>query len=240
MQTVTKKKRLSKAESDLFKLAESMVGGFSKPSKMPGLSWSIPATKCITGSRLRNIPGSTCAGCYALKGRYVFANVQNALSRRLESFNAFLANGKLKAFAGFLAIGAKHPSSNGNFRFFDSGDLQSVEMLECFAIAATLAPSVKFWLPTRERGIVKAFLMRGNVVPDNLNIRISFPMVGDTLETRESIERQFRDFPNISFSGVDAESETGFSCIAYRQGGKCLECRACWNPNIRFVSYPKH
>lgn len=223
-----------------FKIAESIVGGFSKPSKMPGLSWSIPARDCITGSRLRNIPGSTCSGCYALKGRYVFPNVQKALERRLSAFRTFEASGNLEFFARYIAEGAKHSSSKGYFRFFDSGDLQSVEMLECFAKAAMLAPGISFWLPTRERGIVKAFLMRGNVIPDNLNIRISLPLIGDNPGTRESIIRQFEGISNITFSGVDAEWKGAFSCIAYKQGGKCLECRACWRSDIAFVTYPKH
>ena len=34
--------------------------------------------------------------------------------------------------------------------------------------------------------------------------------------------------------------ETGASCPAPSQGGKCLDCRQCWDPNIKTVSYGKH
>ncbi|QDP54802.1 MAG: hypothetical protein Unbinned5784contig1000_45, partial [Prokaryotic dsDNA virus sp.] len=37
---------------------------------------------------LRKIKGSTCSGCYALKGRYVFPNVAAALTRRLEAWRS--------------------------------------------------------------------------------------------------------------------------------------------------------
>jgi len=32
----------------------------------------------------------------------------------------------------------------------------------------------------------------------------------------------------------------GYECPAYKQGGACLDCRACWNSNIKNVSYKQH
>ena len=60
------------------KEAWTLVGGLSKPSKMPGWSIGIPAKECKTGAKLRLIPNSVCEGCYALKGCYVFKVVQQA------------------------------------------------------------------------------------------------------------------------------------------------------------------
>jgi hypothetical protein len=65
--------------------ALKLVGGLSKPSKMPGWAYGIPAKECKTGKKLQNIEGSTCYGCYALKGCYVFKVVQDAQYRRLNS-----------------------------------------------------------------------------------------------------------------------------------------------------------
>ena len=67
----------------LKKLAKEITGGLSAPSKMPGPSFNLPAAACITGAKLVDVKGSTCSGCYALKGRYRFGNVQAALKRRL-------------------------------------------------------------------------------------------------------------------------------------------------------------
>ena len=69
----------------LKKEANKITGGLSKPSKMPGPAYNLPATQCITGAKLVKIPGSVCHGCYALKGRYRFNNVQQALERRAAS-----------------------------------------------------------------------------------------------------------------------------------------------------------
>ena len=61
--------------------ALKLVGGLSKPSKMPGWAYGIPAKECKTGSKLVKVAGSTCEGCYALKGCYVFKVVQDAQYR---------------------------------------------------------------------------------------------------------------------------------------------------------------
>ena len=66
------------------KEAWALVGGLSKPSKMPGWSIGIPAKECKTGSKLRLIPDSVCNKCYALKGCYVFKVVQEAQYKRQE------------------------------------------------------------------------------------------------------------------------------------------------------------
>ena len=52
------------------KEAKQKTGSLTRTSKMPGLSYSLPAWECKTGSKLRKIKGSVCASCYALKGNY--------------------------------------------------------------------------------------------------------------------------------------------------------------------------
>ena len=104
---------------------ERAVGGLSKPSKMPGHAWSTPAEKCRLGALLRQRDGSVCSGCYALKGRYVFPNVQNALHRRLEIYESDPG-----AWVENMAtlINARSERERW-FRWHDSGDLQSPEHL---------------------------------------------------------------------------------------------------------------
>ncbi len=63
---------------------DNITGTLSKPSKMPGWSYGIPAKECKVGSKLAKIPGTVCHGCYALKGCYVFPNVQ-AASHKLQA-----------------------------------------------------------------------------------------------------------------------------------------------------------
>ena len=104
----------------LKKEARQITGGLSAPSKMPGPAYNLPASMCLTGAKLVQIPGSVCAGCYALKGRYRFNNVQQALERRAASLKH---PDWVKAMVALI-------SGHEYFRWHDSGDIQSVEHLK--------------------------------------------------------------------------------------------------------------
>ena len=68
------------------KEAKKIIVSLSKPDKMPGFAYGIPAAECKTGAKLRLIPNSVCAGCYALKGNYArFPAIVQAQYKRLES-----------------------------------------------------------------------------------------------------------------------------------------------------------
>ena len=95
-----------------------LVGGLSKPGKMPGWSIGIPAKECNTGGKLQNKKGSVCNDCYALKGCYVFKVVQDAQYRRLAAIKAPLW---VEVMA--LLINSKKPDI---FRWHDSGDVQDL------------------------------------------------------------------------------------------------------------------
>ena len=67
--------------------AREYVGGLSRPSKMPGWGYSIPAIYCKMGAILSKIPGAVCRFCYAKKGRYIFPVVQAAMERRFRALD---------------------------------------------------------------------------------------------------------------------------------------------------------
>ena len=186
----------------------------SKPSKMPGFSIGIPAKECKTGAKLRKIKGSVCYGCYALKGCYVFPDVQAAQYKRLKAI-------KKKKWIEAMA----HQINSKKVKFFrwhDSGDVQNLEHLNKIYEVCKLSPTVKHWMPTREAWI-KDHVTRA---PDNLIIRFSMPMVN------QPAAGSWRNTSTVVTSGA--------TCPAPAQGGKCKTCRACWNHNIKNVAYGKH
>ena len=68
------------------KEAKKIIVSLSKPEKMPGYAYGIPAAECKTGSKLRLIPNSVCSDCYALKNNYTrFPAIIQAQYKRLES-----------------------------------------------------------------------------------------------------------------------------------------------------------
>ena len=195
--------------------ALKLVGGLSKPSKMPGWAYGIPARKCKTGSKLVKVKGSTCEGCYALKGCYVFPVVQAAQYKRLDSIDH---PAWVKAMA--MLINSKKTKF---FRWHDSGDVQSVKHLAKIFEVCRRSPDVQHWMPTREAW-VKPYLSRA---PKNLVIRFSMPMVDQ--EAAES-------WPHTS----TVVSGPGRTCPAPDQNNACGSCRACWDPSVRNVAYGKH
>ena len=193
-----------------------ITGGLSKPSKMPGYSYNLPATKCITGSKLVKIPGSVCFGCYALKGRYRFSNVKNAMQRRLDSLTHPLW---VQAMAASIL-----DTKIEFFRWHDSGDLQSLDHLKKIFEVCKLTPSIKHWLPTREASIIGC--ITPDQVPSNLIIRFSAHKVDGKAAT----------FWPWTSTVVTSEK----TCPAAEQGNKCKSCRACWDRNVQNVAYGKH
>ena len=194
--------------------AWKLVGGLSKPGKMPGWSIGIPAKECKTGAKLQKVPGSVCYDCYAMKGCYVFKVVQDAQYRRLK---AIYTAPWVQAMAHL--INSKQPDV---FRWHDSGDVQDLEHLNKIYEVCRLTPSKRHWMPTREAWI-KDHLDRA---PANLVIRFGAPMVDQAAPA---------SWPHTS-TVVTAQA----TCPAPHQGNECKDCRNCWNKEIKNISYGQH
>ena len=196
----------------------------SKPSKMPCHGWSISATRCKTGSKLATVEGSVCAGCYALKGRYRFPNVQNAMDARL-------TQSKRKGWVKAMIETIRREEKSGYFRWFDSGDLQSYRMLCDIVSIAQSLPSILFWLPTKEISLVARYVEEKGPFPSNLNVRLSAYMVD------KAGPHSLAEALGCTVSEVRTSGET---CPAPTQGNQCGDCRACWDKATPTVVYRKH
>lgn len=185
---------------------------------MPGYSYGISAKACHVGSKLVNIPGSTCHSCYALKGHYTGHSVTKAHAKRLAGLShpawvhamVFMINFRKCDF----------------FRWHDSGDLQSLNHLEKIADVAVLCPTVQFWMPTREKAIVHAFQRIHGPLPSNLVVRVSATMIDGPVP--------------IGFANTSTVVTGQATCPAPQQKNNCGACRMCWTPSIPNVSYKVH
>lgn len=218
---------------DTIKQAREVAGPLGFPSKMPGTSYGISAHACVTGTKLAAVPGSVCHGCYALKANYHYPSVAMAHETRLAGIShpawvrAMVMMLKATHKSG---MGRNGPIAKGWHRWHDSGDVQSVEHLAKICEVAAATPNIRHWLPTRELAMVKRYVKQGGVIPGNLTIRVSATMVdGDSSQA----------WPITS--GVhDKLAPKGRACPAPKNDGKCGSCRACWNPNVKHVSYHLH
>ena len=212
------------------KEAQKIMISLGRAGKMPCPTYNTPAKMCKTGARLRKIKGSTCHGCYAFKGNYLYPDVQAGLMRR---FNAFKHHLYVESMVFMI-----NRYCTTHFRWFDSGDLRiikekgkkDVNMLEKIVEICRQTPKIKHCLPTREVKIVKDYLEIYKKFPSNLVVRVSAPMIdGEPLKS-------FRWTSTVHHKS----KAIGHDCPSRFQDNKCNDCRACWDKRVTNVSYHKH
>jgi hypothetical protein len=217
-----------RATSEARRAALDAVGGLGKPSKMPGLSYGLPAAECITGTKLRDVPGSVCAGCYAYgRGHYGHSNVLRTQYARLDVMLADLGAWASDMTQAILASMGDWPEARRYFRWHDSGDLQSTAHLLAIFDVCEATPTVRHWLPTREYAFVRQALAQ-RACPPNLVIRLSAHMV-DGPAPRAGLP-----------TSTVVTQDSGRTCPAPTQGNNCGDCRACWDPLVENVAYHVH
>ena len=207
---------------ETIKEAKTIMISLGNAGKMPCPTYNTPAKMCKTGARLRKIKGSTCHGCYAFRGNYIFPSVQAGLMRR---FNAFNHPRWVEAMSFMI-----NKYCYTHFRWFDSGDLYDISMLEKIVMVCQNTSHIKHWLPTREVKIVKDYLKIHKEFPSNLVVRVSAPMIdGEPLKS-------FRWTSTVHHKS----KAVGHDCPSRFQDNKCNDCRACWDKRVTNVSYHKH
>lgn len=226
-------------------------------TKMPSTTFAISAKACKVGAKLANIEGSTCSRCYALKLQKLRPSVDQGWTNNLLKAEKLIASNPT-LWAKQMAFQIKRGCAKlgiFNHRWFDSGDLQSVEMLHAIVLTANLTPEIDHWLPTREAKIVKLYREKYGIEPANLTIRVSATMIGD---------KPIAGHVNTSTVHRHGDPVHGKECLAYRTNkdsvvidhdtfkamtkaekkkqdfGHCGDCRACWSKDVANISYPLH
>lgn len=200
------------------KQAEVIAGALGAPSKMPGYAYGLSARDCKVGGVLRQIKGSVCSKCYAMKGHYNNANVVASHAKRKAGLQHPL-------WVDALVFMIKYRVSP-HFRWHDSGDLQSLEHLEKIVEVCNQTPGTKHWLPTREAGIVNEYLKAHGDFPENLCVRVSGTMIDGP--------------PPADFNQTSTVVTKDWTCPSSQQQNTCSECRMCWDRNVKNVAYKRH
>lgn len=197
----------------------------SVTSKLDGIkSWSLQALDTCPGSI--GADGSlvdACKGCYATTGNYRFANVK---APRLHNRDDWKNADWVEAMTQAL-------QDSRFFRWFDSGDMYSLELAEKILQVMQRTQGVKHWMPTRMHKFSKfhTVIQAMQALP-NVVVRFSSDSVtGETVQgvTTSTI------IPNAD----DAKANMTV-CRAYENGGKCNGCRVCWNKDTSIVAYVAH
>lgn len=197
----------------------------SKTSKLDGiLSWSLQALDTCPASK--NKDGSlvdACKGCYATTGNYNFPNVKAPRIHNREDFKR----------AEWVSDMVQGLDSSRYFRWFDSGDMFSLELAEKILEVMIKTPWVKHWLPTRMYKFKK------------------FAKVIDKMQALENVVVRFSSdsvtgaaIPGLTTSTIFSEEtqlpKHATICRAYENEGKCSGCRACYSKDVQLIAYKSH
>jgi hypothetical protein len=195
----------------------------SKTSKLDGImSWSLQAIDTCPGSSDGKgglVPA--CQGCYATTGNYRFANVK---APRLFNKEDWQRDDWVDEMVQAL-------DSSRYFRWFDSGDMYSLDLAHKITEVILRTKHCKHWLPTRMhkfdkfKPIIEALNKLDNVV-----VRLSSDSVtGGVIEGL-----------NTSTIFSDTLPDNATECQAYQHEGKCNGCRACYDKSVPVIAYKAH
>jgi len=195
----------------------------SKASKMPCRSWSLEALNTCPGSR--DINGNlvaACQGCYATTGNYRFPNVK---APRVENKSDWKRADWVDDMVSAL-------DNDRYFRWFDSGDMYSLQLAWKIYQVMQLTPWVRHWLPTRMHKFTKfqTVLEMMKALP-NVKVRPS----------SDSVTGAFDDRHGSTIIPDSTSAPDGVEvCKAYENKGKCGDCRKCWDKAISVIAYVAH
>lgn len=195
----------------------------SKTSKLDGiLSWSLQAIDTCPGSVAKGgglVPA--CQGCYATTGNYNFPNVKAPRAFNREDWQR----------PEWVSEMVQALDSSRYFRWFDSGDMYSLDLAKKIYQVMQSTPHCKHWMPTRMHKFskFKPVLERMQSL-DNVSVRYSSDSVTGGLVEGLNTSTIFSDTLPVGAK----------ECEAYKHDGKCNGCRACYDKTVSVIAYKAH
>lgn len=202
-----------------------MAVKISVTSKLDGIkSWSLQALDTCPGSvSHKNELVAACQGCYATTGNYVFRNVREPREHNRRDWQR----------DDWVSDMVRALDGERFFRWFDSGDMYSLDLARKILAVMRDTPHVKHWLPTRMHKFpkFKGTLDKMRALP-NVAVRFSSDSVTGTF---------IKGLHGSTIISAKEAAPAGVKvCEAYEHGGKCSGCRACWDASIPVIAYVAH
>jgi hypothetical protein len=162
-----------------------------------------------------------CQGCYATQGFY---HMPDAISLRKSNKEDWQTDDWVARMIAALVKQKK-------FRWFDSGDLYSVDLAWKIYDVCRATPHVKHWLPTRMHKFEKYFNVLGalSCLP-NVVVRLS----------ADNVEEQIAGKTTSMVIKTHEHRQGVHVCPSSLQEGKCGTCMACWDKDVKVVAYVAH
>lgn len=234
------------------KQSKEIAGNVQKGnSKILGSTFNLPTQYCNVGSKLKQITGSVCSDCYAVKiekgihGKTVLSSELNNYEKwqntvKNDSY-ALWINAMTKQIENIARLKQKKNEKGAMLhRWFSSGDLQGITMLECIVEIAKKTPTIQHWLPTKEKIVVENYIRKYGKFPKNLNVRVSDSMI-DGKQNKENLNYTRSSVLGRKSNKNDSHLK-GYHCpVAFNKDRKsCGDCSACWNKDVSYIIYKQH
>ena len=204
-------------------MTAALYNKISKTSKLGTLSWSLQALETCPGSlSAAGVLVDACSGCYATTGCYNFPDTKKVRADNKKAWKE----------ADWIQLMVKALQKQTHFRWFDSGDLYSLALAEKVLAIMAATPNTKHWLPTRMYKFPKFHnvLAAMQALP-NVMVRYS----------SDAVDGTFGAGHGSTIIPAGAPVPAGVTlCHAPAQGGKCLDCRACYDKSVAVIGYQAH
>ena len=204
-------------------MSAATLNKVSKTSKLGTFSWSLQAVETCPGAVDQNGQlVAACSGCYATAGCYNFPDTKAVRKDNKAAWQE----------ADWEEVMVKKLAKQSHFRWFDSGDMYALKLAEKMLAVMVATPNTKHWLPTRMYKFSKfqEVLAKMAALP-NVMVRPSSDAVDGTFT---------KGVHGSTILPTDAAVDGVFTCQAPKQGGKCLDCRACYDKTVPVVGYVAH
>lgn len=165
-----------------------------------------------------------CQKCYAVRGTYMYKSTEGRRKRNLLIMKQdnFVEEMKLLLF------------NDRWFRWFDSGDIPSIDIIKKIIKVCKETPWVKHWIPTNSWDVPKLLpYLKELESLKNVTVRYSSRTYNESIDWNISSMVVTNNYTKKS-------TKKKFICPSSQQGGKCLTCRACWDKKVKVVIYKKH
>ena len=243
--------------------SDAALGGWSRPSKMVGLSWGWSRDSCATLQRGPG-PDDVCADCYASRGRAALPVPQSALARRLavvrQASVALRAGDPRPAarVAHALAVGVRR---GGWIRYGWCGDPDHRDPAAHVALGVAgyllgvsqalqlgTSPAAVWW-SIRDGAAVRAWSEvaedLGSAV-DGLVVRVSLRRIDPAPRSVAAAVRVGLPVAVVATSPPSAVASAytdAHLCPATWSGAHSCQaagCRSCWQASAPVVVYRRH
>lgn len=193
----------------------------SRTSKLGCYSWSLQAVDKCPGAFEQGKLVEVCQGCYATQGFYHMPDAKLLRHHNDEEWRS-------DRWVDDMVFALRKQS---HFRWFDSGDMYTIDLAWKIYEICRQTPWCKHWLPTRMHKFTKFVDVIDSLnALDNVVVRFSSDNVN------QHINGMYVSLVVDTYKFVDKTH----TCPSSLQDGKCGSCRACWSKDVQSIAYVAH